>query len=66
VPSSFLENVETVTAVIGGCAALGSVLMCALEVRNEERHWDEAIGWGSVGGGIVGAGFLLIEIGRNV
>ena len=40
--------------------------MCALEIRNEERRWDEAIGWGSVGGALVGAGFLLIEIGLSV
>jgi hypothetical protein len=66
VPSPLIQSVETVTAVIGGCAALGSVLMCAREIRRDERQWDAAIGWGSVGGALVGAGILVIEIGANV
>jgi hypothetical protein len=66
VPSPLLQTVETATSVIGGCAALGSILMCAREAVRDEPQWDAAIGWGSIGGALLGAGILLIDIGSNL
>jgi len=61
-PSPLLESVETVTSTIGGCAAFGSALMCVRELGQEDRHWDEAMGRGSVMGALVGAMVLVAKM----
>jgi hypothetical protein len=66
VPSPLLETVATVTATIGGCATLGSVLMCALEIARDEPHWERAIGRGYVGGAIAGAALLVVDMASRV
>jgi hypothetical protein len=66
VPSPLLETLETVTATVGGCATLGSILMCAKEITREEPRWDTAIAQGYVGGAVAGALFLLIDVATNV
>ena len=65
-PSPLLETVETVTSTVGGCAALGSIVMCAREIRRDEPQWDTAIGRGSVGGALAGAAFLLLDMASRV
>ena len=65
-PSPLLESVNTVTSTIGGCAALGMALMCAREAMRDEPRWDQAMGWGTVMGALLGAGFLVAEMGSNV
>ncbi len=61
-PSPLLDTVATVTATIGGCATLGSVVMCTLEIAREEPSWETAIGRGYVGGAIAGAALLLVDM----
>lgn len=65
-PSTLLETVGTVTSTVGGCAALGSIVMCAREITREEPRWDTAIGRGSVAGALAGAAFLLIDMASRV
>jgi fluoride ion exporter CrcB/FEX len=65
-PSPLLDTVQTVTATVGGCATLGSVLMCAREIGRDEPRWDVAIGQGCVGGAVAGALFLLVDMASNV
>jgi hypothetical protein len=66
VSSPLLETVETVTATIGGCATLGSILLCAREATRDEPRWDAAIGYGGVAGALVGAAFLVIDMASRV
>jgi hypothetical protein len=66
VPSSLLETVEVVTTTVGGCATLGSILLCAREATKDKPRWDAAIGYGGVAGALVGAAFLVIDMTNRI
>jgi hypothetical protein len=66
VPSPLLQTVETVTSTVGGCAALGSIVMCTIEITRDEPRWDTAIGTGSVADALAGAAILLIDMTSGV
>jgi hypothetical protein len=66
VPSPLLETVETVTATVGGCATLGSIIFCAREAARDEPRWNAAIGYGGVAGALVGAVFLVVDMANRV
>jgi hypothetical protein len=53
-------------AALGGGAAVGSALAIALEMKSDEPKWDRAAAYGSVGGALVGALLLMVDMSQAV
>jgi hypothetical protein len=64
--ASAVEAAQPLFAALGGGAALGNVLAFAWEIRQDDPRWDRAIAYGSVGGALVGALLLVVDMARGV
>ena len=64
--TSAVEGAEPLLTALGGGAGVGSVLGVAWAMHKGYSQWERSAAYGSVGGALVGAALLLVDIGQNV